>query len=190
MCSTHRSEIATGLTLIELLISICIVSVLVSFAFSTRTWIARIEVDSDRTQMAAIINLARSSAIQLNHSVTLCPGSDAGCGHRNEWHLGTVAFVDYNNNKQIDEQDKLLGSIAQLTNRVTWRSFRNRSYLKFVATGHTDWQNGHFKFCPEGTQDHALSRQLVLNAAGRLYFSRDEDGDGLHEDVQGNDLIC
>ena len=104
--------------------------------------------------------------------------------------MGTVAFVDYNNNKQIDEQDKLLGSIAQLTNRVTWRSFRNRSYLKFVATGHTDWQNGHFKFCPEGTQDHALSRQLVLNAAGRLYFSRDEDGDGLHEDVQGNDLTC
>lgn len=181
-----------GWSLIELVAALAISATLLGAAwFSTSLWIARVEREADRDQLATLINLSRAAAVNLNHPVILCPGDlTSGCGARNTWHLGTIAFADANQDRSLDAGDITLASIPQLTSRIEWRSFRNRSYLKFRASGVTDWQNGHFKFCPLQPIPGSGGLQLVLNAAGRLYFSRDDDADGIHEDVQGRPLIC
>ena len=179
-----------GLTLIELLMTLAILALLLTMAIpSVVPWIERTHADADRHTFATIIQTSRSAAIQFGQAVTLCPGSRRGCGTRNSWHLGTVAFTDRNGNRRRDEDDVLLASVADLSSRVIWRSFRNRSYLRFTPRGFTDWQNGHFLFCPQDG-DPQQARQLVLNATGRLYFSQDEDRDGIHEDRRGRPLVC
>ena len=179
-----------GLTLLELLSVLCIVSVLSILAFQNLpTWIASTQLTKDRNSFANLINTARAAAIHLNHHVILCPGNtESGCARRNTWHNGAIVFADKNRNRQYDGDDPFIAAFATIKSRIEWRSFRNRSYLKFLPTGRTDWQNGHFKFCAKSNEKKGL--QLVLNAAGRLYFSHDEDDDGWHEDVRGRDLIC
>jgi type IV fimbrial biogenesis protein FimT len=72
---------------------------------------------------------------------------------------------------------------------VFWRSFRNRPYLVFQPTGLTDWQNGHFLFCP-ASGNARDARQVVLNPQGRLRQMTDRDGDGIVEDTSGRPVRC
>lgn len=180
-----------GLTIIELAVVLCIVSILLVLTFRNLTaWVAITQLDKDRDNFAALIYTARAAAVHLNQHVILCPGSKSGCANRDTWHDGAIVFADQNRNRIFDEGEHLVSAINSFKSRVTWRSFRNRSYLRFLPRGVTDWQNGHFKFCSTHESATPEARQLVLNAAGRLYFSHDEDGDGVHEDVQGRDLVC
>jgi Tfp pilus assembly protein FimT len=181
-----------GWTLLELVTTLAITAALAGLAlFGTSQWITEVELHSDRNQFATLINLSRAAAVDLNHPVILCPGDPiSGCGPRNTWHKGIMAFADMNRDRKFDPDDTLLAVIPGFTSRIEWRSFRNRSHLRFRATGVTDWQNGHFKFCPLQPARKVGGLQLVLNAVGRLYFSRDTDGDGVHEDVQGRPLLC
>ncbi|NKB97401.1 MAG: prepilin-type N-terminal cleavage/methylation domain-containing protein [Pseudomonadales bacterium] len=182
-------KLENGLSLIELLVAVTIAGILLgSMLFSSSKLIGTKRTETDRDKFATLIQTSRAAAIHLNHPVILCPDDTTGCGARNSWHRGTIAFADKNHNALYDGDDPIVGSLPRLSSDVEWRSFRNRNYLRFLPTGTTDWQNGHFKFCPQIIDQSAL--QLVLNAAGRLYYSKDEDGDGIHEDVQGRDLSC
>ena len=179
-----------GFSLIELLIAITLLSVLLIFAMpNTSKLVTRLQTEADQRRIAGMIYAARHAAIQFNGPVNLCPGTTTGCGSRDTWHKGVVAFVDSNLNRSIDHGEAVIAATPSLGSSVRWRSFRNRSYLRFLPSGATDWQNGHFLFCPT-PPDPELARQLVLNAAGRVYYSRDADGDRVHEDVQGKPLQC
>ncbi len=180
----------TGLTLIELLVTLCMIGILSSFATLSFThWMSLLRVESDYRALISMVNAARQSAVRLNRKVTLCPGDDSGCGRRNTWHDGIIIFADSNNNRRLDNEETLLAHLPELHSTVTWRSFRNRSYLRFLPNGFTDWQNGHFQICPS-EPDPALNRMLVLNYSGRLYLSNDTDQDGVHEDASGEALVC
>jgi type IV fimbrial biogenesis protein FimT len=181
-----------GLSIIELLVALAVTAVLAGYAlFWSSDWVSEKDADARVRSFATAINLARQTAIMGNVPVTLCPIDDSGCGRRNAWHSGGIIFVDFNRNRRIDGNDYEVKRLPRLKpgTRVYWRSFRNRSYLRFTARGLTDWQNGHFLFCPDdGNAAHA--RMLVLNAAGRMYFSIDRDGDGVHEDARGRAIAC
>ena len=185
-----RVHTQCAFTLIELLVVMTIVALLMGVAIPGFSgWVERRHTDADRVLLATTINGARTAAIHLNQPVVMCPGNMDGCGGRDRWHEGTVVFADPNGNRRLDRNETLIGGFATLTGTARWRSFRNRTYLRFMPNGLTDWQNGHFLLCP-ASPDPELDRQLVLNRAGRLYFSIDADGDGRHEDVQDNPLNC
>lgn len=158
-------------------------------SFWSRDWVENKQANATVTSFAAAVHLARQTAIVMNMPVTFCPRGSEGCGARDTWHEGAMVFVDFNQNRRIDENDHLVKTIPHLMPgiRVYWRSFRNRSYLRFTSSGLTDWQNGNFLICQRAAQ-HA--RQLILNSAGRMYFSRDIDGDGVHEDARGRAISC
>ena len=184
----RRMRSSCGVTVIELLVGLCIIALLTVLTLQNLpAWISSTQLSKDRNSFAALIYTARAAAINLNHQVILCPGTTSrGCAKRDSWQQGAIAFADSNRNRQYDNDDPFVAGFGSIDSQIEWRSFRNRSYLKFLPSGRTDWQNGHFKFC--GNSEKGL--QLVLNRAGRLYFSHDEDGDGWHEDVRGRDLIC
>lgn len=184
-----------GFTLVELLVTLSLVLILAGFALpAASTWVSSHQARAEINGMFSMVQSARHAAISLGVPVTLCPQpvntADPECGARNTWHLGMVAFVDRNGNRRIDEQDYVVANRpAMKQGKFYWRSFRNRSYLRFTARGITDWQNGHFLYCSaDGELKHA--RQMVLNASGRVYFSHDHDNDGVHEDVSGDPLSC
>ncbi len=180
-----------GITLIELLVSVLLIAILLGMA--SVQWpalAAKRRLQADVDQFVSLISTARHTAIIKGVVVTLCPAAADGCGSRNTWHNGTMAFEDLNGNRVIDGQDAVIRRLPRMpATRVAWRAFRNRGYLRFNPSGMTDWQNGHFLFCPvNGDIRHA--RQLVLNFAGRVYLSNDADDDGVHEDVRGRPLEC
>ena len=185
----HRSN--TGFTLVELLVCLVIVSVLAGFAvFSAPDWIAQYQARTSLSTLRTAINLARHAAVRRGYHVVICPSAGATCGDDNTWHNGTLTFEDRDRDLQYGASDVVVSQAPGITSgEIVWRSFRNRGVLLFKPRGLTDWQNGHFQFCPEdGDARHA--RQIILNHAGRTYASRDRDGDGIHEDARGRPLQC
>lgn len=182
----------TGLSLIELLAALAIAGTLTGYAlFWSAEWVAEKRANATVNSFAAAVHIARQSAIMDNVTVTLCPMAADGCGPRNTWHAGATIFVDHDRDRRIDGRDHVIKTFANFTDgtRVYWRSFRNRSFLRFTGNGLTDWQNGNFLFCPEDN-DPRHARQLILNTAGRMYFSKDSNADGIHEDASGRPLAC
>ena len=181
----------SGYSLLEALIVLAIVAIFARFAvFETSEWLARHRAAAAMDSIRTAINFARQTAAGLNVRVIVCPAAAEGCGGRDAWHDGVMIFADENRNARRDDDERVLARLPGFRHgRVRWRSFRNRSYLVFTPRGITDWQNGHFRYCPD-SGDVRRSRQLVLNAAGRVYPSRDGDGDGVHEDASGEPLVC
>jgi type IV fimbrial biogenesis protein FimT len=180
-----------GFSLLELLVSLLLVSVLAGMAlFSTPALVAFKRSETALQELRTAINYARHTAIVYKTPVIICPKGDGGCGSRNTWHRGALIFADKDGDHAFGQADTLLSQTAAVdSGRIYWRAFRSRSYLLFTPRGLTDWQNGHLLYCPHD-RDPVYARQLVLNVTGRTYASRDRDGDNIHEDVRGRDLDC
>jgi type IV fimbrial biogenesis protein FimT len=183
----------SGVTIIELLVALAVIGVMLSLAIPGFLDVA------ERNRSAAVLNqlvgavqTARHAAITLRTAVTLCPGSPAtGCGARDSWHQGALVFADRNGNGRIDAGEDILRSLPPLPDgaRVYWRSFRNRSYLQMSPTGLTNWQNGHFLYCPASRDVH-FARAVIINAQGRVRKAPDRNRDNIVEDANGDPVVC
>jgi len=180
-----------GLTLLELLTTLAIVSVLFGFAIPQFTIInERSRATVTMNWLIGAIQFARYSAINQRILVTLCPSRTGdSCGGK--WHQGVIAFTDHNKDHKINGGDQLLKRFYYPLKggTVKWRSFRNRQYLQMTSEGLTNYQNGNFTYCATN-QDPRFSRQIVLNVSGRFRASRDSNGDGRVEDRRGKPLRC
>jgi type IV fimbrial biogenesis protein FimT len=142
-------------------------------------------------QIIGAVAVARTEAIVQRRPVTLCPAAAGRCLDRDLWHEGAMIFVDDNGDGRLDDGERVLAGLPPMAPgaRIYWRSFRNRSFLQFHPRGYTDWQNGHFLYCPpDGRARHA--RMAIVNAQGRVRIARDGDGDGVAEDAGGAPLRC
>lgn len=173
--------------------------VLVLFAYAVPTFDRLIHQERQTAalnRLLGAVQFARSAALSHRDSIVLCPADTRAaletveCAARDQWHLGALIFLDRNGDGQRSRREAALRRIAGWPGsaRVRWRSFRNRSYLRFRSRGTTDWQNGSFTWCPnEDAQD---PQQVVLNLAGRARVARDKDGDGVPEDSRGDPIRC
>lgn len=186
----------TGFTLLELLTTLALAAILTAFAIpGMQSLVQKHQARSALQDLRAGIHLARQTAINKNVNVIICPRlQDARlqdtCGPRNTWHAGAIIFEDRDNSRTRTADDLIVGYLNPISSgRIYWRAFRSRSYLQFTGSGLTDWQNGNLLYCPNN-MDPTLTRQLILNVAGRTYPSRDANGNGIHEDARGRDLSC
>lgn len=181
---------AAGYTLTELLAVIAITAVLASLVSpSFHHQVQQTRADAGLNDLIAAVNFTRHLAVTMRTTATLCPGQGQ-CAKRNTWHRGAIVFLDANANGQIDDDEDVVRQFPSIDHgRIHWRSFRNKSYLQFNDRGYTNWQSGHFQYCPLNG-DARYSRQVVLNAQGRARSARDSDGDGIREDARGRALVC
>jgi len=178
--TTHKNRtmagLCRGLTLIELLVWLGISLALSSLAIPPlQRIIHRSQATAQITWLVTAVNYTRYAAVQYRATTTLCPSKIAGKGCNGKWHEGLLVFIDHNQDGRLNGKDRVLSRLPRLNTAgtITWRSFRNRQYLQMTEAGHTNYQNGHFIYCPaiEGPQ---LARKIVINVQGRarLYYPK------------------
>ena len=181
-----------GFSLTELMVTLAAAGVLMGMAIPEFTALAAAQRASARINaVGAAIHTARHLAVVHNQAVTLCPGQGPACGAADHWHEGMLIFADTDGDLHVDDGEFVGARLPKLDagETIVWRSFGNRSHLRFRGTGLTDWQPGNFQYCP-ADGDPRFARQLIVNAQGRVRQATDMDGDGIREDAQGRPLEC
>jgi type IV fimbrial biogenesis protein FimT len=181
----------SGFTLMETLFVLLIISILTLMAGNA--WHAlqqRMEARAAVALIASSLYAARNAAITRQMPVSIC-GSRNGLACDGQWQSGIMAFVDSAATGVPSSPQRILGFYRMPSSnaRVTWQAFGMKNLLRYDNMGRTSASNGSFTYCP-GNRDAALARQIVLNRGGRVRFSLDRDGDGIHEDSSGKALRC
>jgi type IV fimbrial biogenesis protein FimT len=182
---------AHGLSLIELLFTLLILSVLLTVALpSFSSIVAAKKSDLLMSRLQHAVELGKVTAITNTGTVTLCK-SESGIDCGGNWQDGMILFTDSNGDRKVDQDDKLIRYITfpEIDGTLSWRAFQNRQYLQFTPQGFTRYQNGSFIFCPRN-QKAEFARQLVINRTARARITIDSDGDGIREDSNGAPIRC
>ncbi|MGJ8690152.1 MAG: GspH/FimT family pseudopilin [Gammaproteobacteria bacterium] len=180
-----------GFSLVEMILTLAIVGILISLSVPNLTSLLRQnEVSIMQKTLILHVNLAKSSAANSGHIVTLCPSSN-GAECAGSWTQGSMLFIDKNANRRVDPEDRILRIRRQDIShgKLEWRAFGRRQYLQFNPIGYLLHQNGSFTYC-DNSGDPTLTRQLVVNSVGRVRIALDSDGDDIREDSRGRAIRC
>ena len=159
----------SGFTLIEALVVVVIIGLLLSVAApSVQRLIAELGVERSQHRIAAGLALARTLAIMRQAPVTICHlDADGRCD--GAWSEGYSVFVDPLPKGTLGDE-RIERHFAATDEQLELRAFRTRRYMRFLANGQTDWQNGRFIVCARLADVPA--RTLVLNVQGRVRLGR------------------
>jgi len=183
-----------GYTLVELLVTLSILGVISSFGIpSFYNTLQNQKAVSIAYELYHHLNYARNEAISKNHAVTVCASYDKNsCSRLKDWsYQSMVIFIDKNRNGQIDKEDEILKikKFGLDHGSLMWRSFRNKSYLQWLPSGMTHYQNGNFVYCP-ASKNPKYAKTIIMNAAGRMYFGSDLNNDDIPEGRNGKNIDC
>lgn len=169
-----------GFTLAELMATLAVAAVTASLAVPTmKTIAANGRQLAGGNELVATMHAARSTAITRNVQVTICPSSDAKQCDDAPWQDGWIYFVDHNQDRRVDADDTILGSVRAIAN-TTIRSPDFEKFLAFRPNGHIMGQttadnSGEILLCDD--RGPAFSRSLILHVGGKPQLVFDEQND-------------
>jgi len=155
-----------GLTLIELVIVVSIVSTLLAIALpAMQTFIRNQRKTAEVNLLIGALNYTRSEAVLQRRSLRLCSGnSDEGCQDEPLWRGDWLLMPDkpMSRMRKINEPLHVFAHSGDFFWR--WRGAGGNAFIRFKADGSAAASNGTFTLC---YQDKAL-HQVVVNFAGRI----------------------
>lgn len=91
----------SGFTLTELMITVAIVGILATVGVpSLKTFLQGNQLIASTNELLSALHIARSEAIKLNSSVSVCASEDGkACLGTNNWEDGWIVFVDANGSR-------------------------------------------------------------------------------------------
>lgn len=175
-------ESARGFTLLELLVTLAVVTILTAVAVpSMASMMRQSRLTAAHNELLSSLYLLRSEAAKRNRVVKMCRVSgtevaDCDTASGNGWDAGWAIWVDADDNDRIGTDETLI-SIRQGFGRGVQLNgngvLANR--LAYRSTGApVGFNNGTFTVCVEGS---AVKKQIIISAVGRVR-SKDLRGDG------------
>lgn len=205
---------ASGLTLIELLITTAVAGILLAVGVpSFLDFITSNRASGYASDLIADMNYARSEAIARGMRVVVCKGpvlnvsDNCTTGH---WEGGWKVFVDCNNNNArtttavcpdwdgngAADAEPILREHEPVASGWTIRgngTINNRVSFSPVGLAQSP-TTGTIRICRNGglggLVDSNLGRALILNRTGRLRMATDTDNNGTLDDDSNNELSC
>lgn len=160
-----------GLTFLELLISIAIVSIVTSIAIPNVTqWLRLQDMQTGTHLLTHSLALARQEAVIRHTTVSIV---------RNEsWQQGWRVFVDANSNAMMDGNDTLIQTQMPLHHVIIRGNSFADSYVMYNEDGRivpagsagNAWTSSTMTVCPN-TADHT-SYKIIIAKGGRVRTER------------------
>ncbi len=163
----------TGLTLIELMVTLAVAIVLLAVGMPLFTGLAGSNrATTQANELVAALKLARSEAVNRADLVTVCSSSGGACGGAGDWSGGWLVHSDINNNGSFDAGDVLRswGALAP-TSTV---AVTGGASVAFLATGEA---NGAYTFELDnsdatGSGSNAAKRCVTVTTSGQVRSAR------------------
>lgn len=169
---TNNTSKNLGFTLIELMITLSIISIIA--LFSSGSWskfFAKQAVSTDVMSIVSTIQTAKNHSITHKAVTTIC-------GYDNseemvstdeclrDWSKLRVINLTYEQPEVIHTQ-QLKGNYEM----VKWSAFQNKPQLEIAATGFTAHQNGTLYLCHKQFDD--LHRSITVSKSGRIRVQKE-----------------
>lgn len=178
-----------GLSLIELLVTLAVVSVsFASAAPSLQYVVQKNRTSSELNTLLAFVTYTRKLAIMHGQTSILCPSRDTiNCDNR-DWTSQLVAFVDNNNNKKRDDAEPIQRLVTIDTlNSISWKASGHARYLRFNQYGH-GVTFGSFYHCRKDYPEKI--KRIAVSRAGRARLHPDLNKDGASDSVDTGSIAC
>jgi len=166
-----RQENSIGLTLIELLVTIVILTMLVSLALpGFVTAVTGYQQNTVTKNYFSALQYARQSAIFRNQLVTVCPISQGTCSE--DWSHPVAIFLDPTNQRTPSVSSSEILKIIDTSPESTSITIRPaaKPYFQFRPDGTTHGTPGSVRFLHlsgDTTEEH----QIVISLGGRIRMS-------------------
>lgn len=173
----RQQKASTGFTLLELIITVAILSIVLSFA--TYAWTSFVERGRARSIVEnyhSLFAFARWSAASQRTFVTICPlNSNLEC--TDSWDQAVHVFTDKNNDKKPDD-GKIMRHLAPEHHPFSVRSrTAGRGYFQFNSNGMIHGPTGSLVACPTSNTTGTMM-YMAVNKGGRFRVEYDTDRDG------------
>ncbi len=120
----------TGVTLIELLVTLSIAVILMAIAVpGFQDFFRRNRIDSSVSELMGALNYARSEAIRRGVRVSICrSGTGTNCTTTQPWQAGWIVFTNPNDDNNVDAGEEIIRVYHALPAGVTLNTndFTNR----------------------------------------------------------------
>ncbi len=157
-----------GFTVMELMITLAVLSVLVLVAVPNMTRL--IESNRMMTAKNALIGSlqqARADAAVTTRNTVLCPSENGRqCLTTGDWSRGWLLYRDDNHNGRFDPVESLLLEHQMEFSNLTVHTSDGRRKVTYRNQGRADGANVRFIFCDARGEDSA--GQVVIANSGRI----------------------
>lgn len=197
----------SGFTLLELIITLIIVGIIVTFGIPSLTEVVENNrISSQVNEVSSAINFSRSEASKVaGATITVCPVNDVtdatpDCNGGSVWGSGWAIILDVDGDGVFDagDGDQLLKVHQPLaggnTMEVSGLSSNDGSLIQFAGNGFPvppalgAPASGAITICDGRGQ--ASARAVVVNVSGQTRLARDTDNDGILNDHNGANVTC
>ena len=181
----NRSQ--SGFTLYELLITVVVVGVILTFAVPNLQDFARnSRMTGTANDLLSIFHVARSESSRAKSNITICPSSDGkNCG--TTWNDGYIMFVDENGDlARSGPADSVLRMQGSIASGVSLAVAGDATYFSYSSTGlgrpnvSGNTAGSQIVICDErgnrvGPGGSSAARLFVVTPLGRATIIRDVD---------------
>lgn len=183
-----------GFTLIELIVTVALISILtIAAGPDLGSFMKRNKLSTQTNNFVTSLNAARSEAAKRVSSVTVCIGNAAqnACAAGPNWESGWIVFVDSDNDATIDGGETILNVNNEVSGDTTIRSGEYVSSITYRGDGTPTVlgvsTSGTFKICDlEGA-----NRAKAINLMGSGLISQGKkNGDSIVDDFTGTNITC
>lgn len=163
----------TGLTVIELMITVAIAAVILTTAIPAMgRFVQEQRVTATTNHLVSNLQYARHEAVFRNIYVAACPSSDGlSCTGGNRWDQGWIVYVDANRSQQPEHPEDILRVVGEDDRMIMHSAGRHR--VRFQGHGGAYGTNLTIRVCDPDEQ--ASPRAVIVSNPGRIRSTRDID---------------